>query len=100
MADYAASGLTRRVLDGRSDRPVHDAVPLRLLGAVHRIVLEGRAPELARFYPSAGGHDAGDPTPSFLAAVAEHLVEVEAGMAKGVQTNEVARAAVLAPGFA
>jgi hypothetical protein len=32
--------------------------------------------------------------------VAEHLAEVEAGMAKGVQTNEVARAAVLAPGFA
>jgi hypothetical protein len=100
MADYAAGGLTRDVLDGRSDRPVHDAVPLRLLGAVHRIVLAGRAPGLARFYPSAGGHDAGDPTSAFLATVAEHRVEVEAGMAKGVQTNEVARAAVLAAGFA
>jgi hypothetical protein len=100
IADYAADGLTRRVLDGRSDRPVHDAVPLRLLGAVHRIVLEGRAPDLARFYPSAGGQETGDPTSTFLATVAEHLSEVEAGMAKGVQTNEVARAAVLAPGFA
>ena len=28
---------------------------LQLMGAVHRLVLEGRAPELARFYPSAGG---------------------------------------------
>jgi hypothetical protein len=25
------------------------------MAAVHRLVLEGRAPDLARFYPSAGG---------------------------------------------
>ena len=31
------------------------AQALRLMGAVHRLVLEGRAPELAAFYPSAGG---------------------------------------------
>ena len=28
---------------------------LQLMGALHRLVLEGRAPELARFYPSTGG---------------------------------------------
>src|SRR5262245_35724088 len=28
---------------------------LLLLAAVHRMVLEGRLPEAARFYPSAGG---------------------------------------------
>ncbi len=94
------AGSTTQLLEGRSERPIHDAVVLRLLGAVHRLVLEGRAPELARFYPSAGGTDEGDPTPAFLAAVAAHRPEVEAAMTRGVQTNEVGRAAVLAPGFA
>jgi len=99
-ADHAAGGLTTELLDGRSERPIHEAVVLRLLGAAHRLVLEGRAPELARFYPSAGGTDGGDPTPAFLAAVAVHRPEVETAMTRGVQTNEVGRAAVLAPGFA
>jgi len=99
-ADHGAGGLTTQLLEGRSDRPIHEAVVLRLLGAAHRLVLEGRAPELARFYPSAGGTDAGDPTPAFLAAVAAHRPEVEDAMHRGVQTNEVGRAAVLAPGFA
>ena len=31
------------------------AQALRVMGAVHRLVLEGRAPELAAFYPSASG---------------------------------------------
>jgi len=88
------------LLDGRTDRPLHEALGLRLLGAVHRIVLEGRAPELARFYPSVGGDDGGDPTGAFFAAVVAHRAEVERGLDKGVQTNEVGRAAVLAPGFA
>ena len=99
-ADHGAGGLTAELLEGRSARPVHDALALRLLGAVHRIVLDGRAPELAQFYPSAGGLAAGDPTPAFLAAVATHRREVEDGLARGVQTNEVGRAAVLVPGFA
>jgi hypothetical protein len=99
-ADHEAGGLTTQLLEGRSDRPIHEAVVLRLLGAAHRLVLEGRAPELARFYPSAGGTDVGDPTPAFLATVAAHRAEVEDAMSRGVQTNEVGRAAVLAPGFA
>jgi hypothetical protein len=98
--DHATGGLTAELLDGRSERPIADALVLRLLGAVHRIVLEGRAPALARYYPSVGGHDPGDPTPAFLDVAAAHRLEVEAGLARGVQTNEVGRAAVLAPGFA
>ena len=31
------------------------ALALRLMGAVHLLVLEGRAPSLARHYPSVGG---------------------------------------------
>ena len=36
-------------------RPTGDALALRLLGGVHRMVLAGDAPELARHYPSVGG---------------------------------------------
>src|SRR5262245_25923532 len=84
--DYQAGGLMAELLDGRTDRPLHEALGLRLLGAVHRIVLEGRAPELARFYPSVGGHDDGDPTEAFFATVVAHRAEVERGLDKGVQT--------------
>lgn len=100
LDDYRAGGLAAELLDGRSDRPVHDAVPLRLLGAVHRIVLRGDAPELAERYPSAGGTDDGGPLlERFWAAVRRHRDEVEAGMGRTVQTNEVGRAAVLVGGF-
>jgi hypothetical protein len=99
-ADYAAGGLTAELLDGRTDRPVHDALPLRLLGAVHRIVLAGQAPDLARFYPSAGGTAQGDPSAEFLRVVDAHRASVDGALDRGVQTNEVGRAAVLAPGFA
>jgi hypothetical protein len=98
-ADHAAGGLTAELLEGRTDRPVHDALPLRLLGAVHRIVLAGRAPRLAAHYPSAGGTPAGDPTGDFLDVAAANRDEVIAGLARQVQTNEVGRAAALAPGF-
>src|SRR6266446_6503889 len=54
-ADLGAGGVVARVLDGWTGKPVHDALPLRLLGAAHRIVLDGRAPRLAAHFPSAGG---------------------------------------------
>jgi hypothetical protein len=99
-ADHAAGGLTAELLEGRTDRPVHDALALRLLGAVHRIVLEGRAPALAAFYPSVGGERDDDGlAPCFLETVAAHRAEVIAGLSRQVQTNEVGRAGALAAGF-
>ena len=73
---------------------------LRFLGAVHRIVLEDRAPELAAHYPSVGGSDQGDPGPAFLQTVRRHREEVSRRIEDGVQTNEVGRAAVLVGGYA
>lgn len=101
-ADVTAGGLTPELLCDRGfDRPLHDAVPLRLLGAVHRIVLRGEAPALAARYPSAGGtDDGGDPTADVLATMAAHRAEVEAGLQRNVQTNEVGRCAALVVGFA
>ena len=75
-------------------------VALRFFGGVHRLVLEGRAPELAVFYPSAGGSlEAGDPWPAFREVVATHAELLRERLADGVQTNEVGRAAALAPCF-
>src|SRR2546425_9850786 len=50
-ADVEAGGACWRVLEGQEDE---GALALRFMGAVHRLVLEGRAPELAPYYPSAG----------------------------------------------
>jgi hypothetical protein len=83
---------------------VLDALPLRFLGGVHRLVLDGDAPDLARYYPSVGGHFEPDepdldPGPVFLATVAAHRDRVVEALARTVQTNEVGRCASLLPGF-
>ena len=61
--DVGAGGPAREVLRGQEDAPGPTAFVLRLMGAVHRLVLEGRAPALALTYPSVGG--SGDPDAAF-----------------------------------
>jgi hypothetical protein len=98
--DYLSGGFTAELLDGVSDQPMHDAVPLRYLATAHRLALAGLAPELAALYPSCGGTwNGADVTDVFLSAVATHRGEFVRGVLRGVQTNEVGRAAVLAAGF-
>ncbi|HEV3226092.1 MAG TPA: DUF2332 domain-containing protein [Acidimicrobiales bacterium] len=84
--------------------PVLDALPLRLMGGVHRLVLDGDAPELAAYYPSVGGRfdpdePASDPTEAFLATIATYRDAMIASLSRAVQTNEVGRCASLLPGF-
>ena len=97
--DVEGGGPAGRLLEPWADNALADAIPLRLLAAVHRVVLDGRAPDLARFYPSAGGTDDGDPTGAFEAVLRSHRAEIEYGMHRNVQTNEVGRAAALVGGF-
>jgi hypothetical protein len=98
--DYLSGGLTSELLDGVSDRPFHDAVPLRYLATAHRLALAGEAPTLAAHYPSCGGAwDGSDITDWFLSVVALHRGEFVRGLQRNVQTNEVGRAVVLASGF-
>jgi len=47
--DIAAGGVLAHLLDGWTGKPFPDALPLRLLAAVHDRVLTGDAPALARF---------------------------------------------------
>lgn len=83
--------------------PIFEAMPLRFLGGLHRIVLEGRAPDLAKCYPSVGGDFApdrpGDIDERFLAAVGEHRDDLIESLTRGLQTNEVGRCAALLLGF-
>jgi len=98
--DAAAGGTIAAVLDGYRHEPIASAMALRLMGAVHRLVLEGRAPTLAAHYPSAGGDgDAVGAWPVFHAFVADHVPLLRGLLERGVQTNEVGRAAALVCGF-
>jgi hypothetical protein len=97
--DFEAGGVVARVI---GDRPATNAsaLALRLMGSVHRLVLEGEAPDLAATYPSAGGH--ADPEaawPAFTALLEKRFDAVNAGIERPVQTNEVGRAGALVGGF-
>ena len=101
-ADVERGGVTWQVLAGHEHDPGPSALALRLLGAVHRLVLEGRAPALAPHYPSVGGDPGDDPAgvwSAFEAVLAEHRDLLRAEVERGVQTNEVGRAGALAPAF-
>ena len=76
------------------------ALALRFLGAVHRLVLEGRAPALARHYPSAGGEAGLDGAwAAFRDTLEQHRDTLRALVTSPVQTNEVGRSAALLGGF-
>ncbi|MDT0309910.1 DUF2332 domain-containing protein [Streptomyces sp. DSM 44917] len=80
-----------------------DALPLRLLGAVHALALTGRAPALAAHYPSAGGaFDPGEPDaawPAFREAVAREPEWITSWLSRPPQTNEVGRSNLLLTGL-
>ncbi|HEX3316765.1 MAG TPA: DUF2332 domain-containing protein [Solirubrobacteraceae bacterium] len=95
-SDVEASGPCLDVLAAHARDDPRSMLPLRLMGAVHRLVLEGRAPALARAYADPA---ADDPWPAFREVVAGHRDELRAGVRRGVQTNEVMRCAALLGGF-
>jgi hypothetical protein len=98
--DVEAGGVFATVLSGREDAPSRDAVPLRLLGGLHRLVLDGRAAQLRRFYPSTGGvWDAGAAWPEILDTAAAHIDALRAALSQPPQTNEVGRSAALIGGL-
>ena len=98
--DLEAGGISSEVLAEHSDAPASDAVPLRLMGSVHRLVLERRAGALATFYPSVGGRWTSDPGwDAFQNVLIEQSSTVAAGLSHPPQTNEVGRSAALIGGL-
>jgi hypothetical protein len=98
--DVEDDGPAWRLLAGRESEPAQAFLALRLLGAVHRLVLSGLLPDLARLYPSAGGTvDLGLAPRRFLEVLAERPDAVREHLDRPVQTNEVSRCAGLVGGF-
>lgn len=98
--DVLEGGATWEVLKGYLLSGRGGALALRLMAAVHRMVLTGRAPELARHYPSVGGEAApNEAWPAFHEVLSAHAAEVAALVALPCQTNEVGRSAALVFGF-
>ncbi len=82
------------------DDPPASALALRLMAAVHRLALDGKAAQLAAHYPSCGGD--GNPRAAWGAfndVIAVHFRTLSGEIAAPVQTNEVGRAAALLGGF-
>jgi hypothetical protein len=94
--DAEAGGVTARVLAGHENDAFDSILTLRLLGGVHRRVLSGLEPALAAHYPSTGGDcDAEAAVAPLLAVLDAQTEELQAGLARPPQTNEVGRAAPL-----
>src|SRR2546421_4431135 len=92
------------VLRGRSEAEAGkgwSALALRFMRSVHRLVLEGRAPELARHYPSAGGESgrAEEAWDAFRRTVEENIEDLDALVGQPCQTNEVGRSRALIGGL-
>jgi hypothetical protein len=96
--DFVRGGPTRRVLEDYVDDPRDWALGLRLMGAVHRLVLEGAAPELAARYRSQDGDRERD-WAVFSAFLEGRAEQIRPLVGRPVQTNEVGRCAALLPGF-
>jgi hypothetical protein len=98
--DVRGAGPAWEVLQDLAGCPEGAYPALRLLGAVHRIVLEDRAPELERHYPSAGGHPGDGLWAAFHSVLTGHGEELRALVQGPPQTNEVGRSAALLGGYA
>ncbi|NEN76973.1 DUF2332 family protein [Nocardioides zeae] len=98
--DLDVGGPAADVLAGHLHLGGPDALALRLLGAVHRRVLERRAGVLATFYPSVGGTWADEAGwAAFRDLLATEPDAVRAGLERPPQTNEVGRVAALLGGL-
>jgi hypothetical protein len=99
--DLAAGGVFADLVADYRGNALLDALPLRLLARIHAFVLAGEAPDLARFYPSAGGVYEAEPAWRALRALVHARRDElrDAALHWKVQTNEVRRSAVLLPGF-
>ncbi|MDQ6798709.1 MAG: DUF2332 domain-containing protein [Actinomycetota bacterium] len=98
--DVGAGGPTWTVLSSHTNRPETELPVVRMLDAVHRIVLAGRAPALTPHYPSTGGDgDAVAAWPLFCAVVTRNADELRLALDHPPQTNAVGRCAAIVGGL-
>lgn len=98
--DVAAGGPAWDVLAPFVAEPAATALHLRLLAAVHRLVLNGEESALAAHYPSAGGTaPPAQAWPAFRDVLARRRADLHRLLRRPCQTNEVGRTAALACGY-
>lgn len=97
--DLEAGGATARVLRGHEDDPGPSGLALRLAGSIHRLVLAGAAPELAAYYPTAGGTWTAGGVAAILDLLDRRGDELRPWLDRAPQTNEVGRSAALLGGL-
>lgn len=99
-ADLASGGPVVELLTPWAGRGVRellaDAIPLRLMAAVHDLSLSGEEPELSAAYAARDGARL---WAAACAAMAREAGRMATFMEHEPQTNEVRRSAVLLPGF-
>jgi hypothetical protein len=99
-AEVGTGGPLDRLLADWEGDPLRDFLPLRLLGAVHERVLAGEAPELAGFYPSAGGRvRMPEAWQAFREVLDRQRDVLRPRLDLWPQTNEVRRCGTLLGGF-
>jgi len=99
-ADVEASGVCAEAMRGPWRGDLLDlAVPLRFLGALNRLVLDGTEPALAALWPPQATTVSPSIDAVLVRVVSDHQARITAEMGAVVQTNEVGRSAALAGGF-
>lgn len=100
--DWAAGGIVRALLPGWAGNPWDDAVALRLAGALHALVLQGRDEALTACYADQrlDGERDFALRRAVLGALRRHPDVADRWLAQPPQTNEVGRSAALLGGFA
>jgi len=98
--DLEQAGPLADVIGHWSGDPTADALPLRLAGALHALVLSGTDANLADHYPPLAS---GPPRPGLWPAVLHALNAqrplIDRFLSTPPQTNEIRRSAVLLGGF-
>ena len=97
--DYLTGGIAHELLDAAVGRPVHDALPLRLLSGLHRLALTGREPTLVAQYPSCGGTPTDSLANEVVDAMNANRDYLAGALTQNVQTNEVGRSRALVAGL-
>lgn len=101
LDDLDTGGPVSDIVSGYPGDALSDALPLRFMGGIHRLVLDGMAPRLAVHFPTVGGTpDRRTLTNDFLAVVANNVSYLIDAQQVAPQTNEIGRSAALLPGLA
>jgi hypothetical protein len=98
--DLESGGPVAEICRDWFDAPASDVIHLRLLAGLFRIVLTGRAPELAPYYPCLGGSaPPADVWPMVRPVLSAHAEELRDALLAAPQTNEVGRSTALLVGI-